>query len=373
MAEREPFINREIADEESPLARIDVDMRDDELLRRLPIFVGPKAHFQISRADEKPKMNDDFRTTRTCNTNSLRLYLGRLDFDMKSTIYYGEARFVLDDDEIKGKFHKKECTKRAGYRWQLQKAFIECRMRSETAKPSQLMVTVQDDVEYANEDFAYLKQAAKSNFAAVTLNDDVKVSWVRHRDIHLLTVGRYTYTSDQRFEAIHTPHTEEWTLRIRYPQRKDSGIYECQISTTPPIGHPVFLTIVEPITEILGGPDLFINMGSTINLTCLVRFAPEPPPSMLWAHNAQVINFDSPRGGISLVTEKGQVTTSRLLIQKAVQSDSGLYTCTPSNANAASPMVAFVADDLLACLKFMRSDTTTLSRFGRGRKFMTRG
>jgi hypothetical protein len=53
---------------------------------------------------------------------------------MKSTIYYGEARFVLDDDEIKGKFHKKERTKRAGYRWQLQKAVIECRMRSETAK-----------------------------------------------------------------------------------------------------------------------------------------------------------------------------------------------------------------------------------------------
>lgn len=51
----------------------------------------------------------------------------------------------------------------------------------------------------------------------------LQVSWVRHRDIHLLTVGRYTYTSDQRFEAMHSPHTEEWTLRIRYAQRKDSG------------------------------------------------------------------------------------------------------------------------------------------------------
>ncbi|KAJ9585992.1 hypothetical protein L9F63_020356, partial [Diploptera punctata] len=77
-----------------------------------------------------------------------------------------------------------------------------------------------------------------------------KVSWVRHRDIHLLTVGRYTYTSDQRFEAIHSPHTEDWTLRIRYPQRKDSGIYECQISTTPPIGHPVYLTVVVPLSSI---------------------------------------------------------------------------------------------------------------------------
>lgn len=95
---------------------------------------------------------------------------------------------------------------------------------------------------------------------------DMQVSWVRHRDIHLLTVGRYTYTSDQRFEAMHSPHTEEWTLRIRYAQRKDSGefrsfrcllicgsanlsgffsgIYECQISTTPPVGHFVYLTVV---------------------------------------------------------------------------------------------------------------------------------
>lgn len=72
----------------------------------------------------------------------------------------------------------------------------------------------------------------------------LQVSWMRHRDIHLLTVGRYTYTSDQRFEAIHHPHTEDFGLRIRYPQRKDSGIYECQIGTTPPMGHFVYLTIV---------------------------------------------------------------------------------------------------------------------------------
>lgn len=165
------------------------------------------------------------------------------------------------------------------------------------------------------------------------------VSWVRHRDIHLLTVGRYTYTSDQRFEALHAPHTEEWTLRIRYPQRKDSGIYECQISTTPPIGHPVNLNIVEPITDVVGGPDLFINKGSTINLTCLVKYAPEPPSAMVWSHNQEAINFDSPRGGISLVTEKGPVTSSRLLIQKAILKDSGLYTCAPSNAHPNSVRV----------------------------------
>jgi hypothetical protein len=39
----------------------------------------------------------------------------------------------------------------------------------------------------------------------------------------------------------------------------------------------------------------------------------------------QTINFDSPRGGISLVTEKGVLTTSRLLVQKAIPSDSGKH------------------------------------------------
>lgn len=53
----------------------------------------------------------------------------------------------------------------------------------------------------------------------------------------------------------------------------------------------------------------------------------------------QTINFDSPRGGISLVTEKGVLTTSRLLVQKAIQSDSGVYTCDPSNANPTSVRV----------------------------------
>jgi hypothetical protein len=35
-----------------------------------------------------------------------------------------------------------------------------------------------------------------------------QVSWLRHDDTHLLTIGRLTYTSDLRFKAIHKLYSE---------------------------------------------------------------------------------------------------------------------------------------------------------------------
>lgn len=44
----------------------------------------------------------------------------------------------------------------------------------------------------------------------------------------------------------------------------------------------------EPITTVLGGPDLYINAGSTINLTCIVQNLPIPPSFVVWTHNNEV-------------------------------------------------------------------------------------
>ena len=76
------------------------------------------------------------------------------------------------------------------------------------------------------------------------------VSWIKQNNLHLLTVGRYTYTSDLRFEASHTPHSLDWTLTIRDPQPFDSGMYQCQVSTTPHMSTNIWL-------EVKGG---FINV-----------------------------------------------------------------------------------------------------------------
>ncbi|XP_015119871.1 zwei Ig domain protein zig-8 [Diachasma alloeum] len=175
------------------------------------------------------------------------------------------------------------------------------------------------------------------------------VSWVRLRDIHILTTGAYTYTSDQRFQALHRQinghnnEWSEWTLCIKWAQERDEGIYDCQISTIPLKSHQFYLNVVVPTATILGGPEMYVGTGSTINLTCAIRFSSEPPAFIFWYYADNVLSYDSPRGGVSVITEKGTgVTTSWLLIQAAQLSDSGEYSCKPSNANIASIRVHVV-------------------------------
>lgn len=44
----------------------------------------------------------------------------------------------------------------------------------------------------------------------------------------------------------------------------------------------------EPTTQIIGAPDLYIESGSTINLTCIIENSPEPPAYIFWNHNNAV-------------------------------------------------------------------------------------
>ena len=70
-----------------------------------------------------------------------------------------------------------------------------------------------------------------------------QVSWVRQRDLHILTVGRFTYTNDQRFSALHVPGTLDWTLKILSPTQNDSGVYECHVSTNPKMSKQFHLDV----------------------------------------------------------------------------------------------------------------------------------
>lgn len=70
-----------------------------------------------------------------------------------------------------------------------------------------------------------------------------QVSWMRKRDLHILTSNIYTYTGDQRFGVIHPADSDDWDLKIEYAQQRDSGIYECQVNTEPKINLAVHLEV----------------------------------------------------------------------------------------------------------------------------------
>ncbi|KAG7300294.1 hypothetical protein JYU34_015879 [Plutella xylostella] len=185
---------------------------------------------------------------------------------------------------------------------------------------------------------------------------DRAVSWIRKRDLHILTVGVHTYSSDARFAALHTDGSDVWTMRVAPAQPRDSGAYECQVSTEPKISLSFRLTVVVSKAEILSGPELFVRAGSDINLTCIARHAPDPPSFIYWYRGTNVVNY-AQRGGISVETEQ-RTRTSRLLIARASPRDSGNYTCAPSSSDSASVVVHVVSGERPAA---MQSDTTKLA------------
>jgi len=62
--------------------------------------------------------------------------------------------------------------------------------------------------------------------------------------MHILSAGIFMYTSDLRFQVIHPDKSENWTLQIKSPQQRDSGVYECQVSTEPKMSLNYTLNVV---------------------------------------------------------------------------------------------------------------------------------
>ncbi|XP_026471362.1 uncharacterized protein LOC113375648 [Ctenocephalides felis] len=77
------------------------------------------------------------------------------------------------------------------------------------------------------------------------LQESNEVSWIRGRDLHILTSGRLTFTADPRFSVSHTPGDLSWGLVVKKAKLEDSGRYECQVNTDPKINYNVTLVVKE--------------------------------------------------------------------------------------------------------------------------------
>ncbi|KAK2583043.1 hypothetical protein KPH14_009081 [Odynerus spinipes] len=181
------------------------------------------------------------------------------------------------------------------------------------------------------------------------LGDGV-VSWIKRKNVQeLLTVGLTTYANDERFQAIHFHHSEDWTLQIKYVQGRDAGLYQCQVSTHPPTSIFLFLEVVEARAEISGPPEKFVRPGSTLELHCVVRKSTETPSYLFWYHNERMINYDLERG-VNVSTDL-MARESWLEIPRASDRHSGNYTCKPSNAVPARVLVHVFKGDNPAAMQ----------------------
>jgi len=170
---------------------------------------------------------------------------------------------------------------------------------------------------------------------------DRKVSWIRKRDLHILTFGLMSYTYDARFSVIRSANGDTWTLRIRSVQVNNEGLYECQVSSEPKISKSVRLKVVVSQAVIQGSPEMYIRSGSDIRLSCLAKELPEPPTHFTWFKGGHIFSHQSHASHAHKVSiETSQPgTENHLSIRNAATLDSGNYTCIPAGAKPASIVV----------------------------------
>ncbi|XP_058123484.1 uncharacterized protein LOC131294641 [Anopheles ziemanni] len=212
------------------------------------------------------------------------------------------------------------------------------------------------------------------------------ISWVRHHDLHILAINSDAFISDERFQALHNKQTEEWTLKIKRTRRKDTGIYECQISTMPVKSLQLYLIVLDDselvrrqddilydippssgeqhlpegkkagdvynrmyadrvndylflaaTTQILEGTMVYGYKGQNISLTCIVSYNyAERPNHIVWYHHNEIVAYESLRK-----RERSSINsiTSNHLIRNAEFDDAGNYTCAPERYASASTIV----------------------------------
>ncbi|KAK7074524.1 hypothetical protein SK128_020121, partial [Halocaridina rubra] len=93
---------------------------------------------------------------------------------------------------------------------------------------------------------------------------------------------------------------------------------------------------------LIEGPmERYIQRGSVLALTCVIHHPRgQPPNQVLWFHGTINIDYDSPRGGISVQTEIfPKRTISKVIVSNVKKSDTGEYSCSPSDY---TPAVTYV-------------------------------
>ncbi|XP_076388756.1 lachesin isoform X2 [Megachile rotundata] len=145
---------------------------------------------------------------------------------------------------------------------------------------------------------------------------DKVVSWMRSKDLHILTSGITLFSSDTRFGPQHTPGSDAWTLRLDNARKADSGKYECQVNAEPKMMYVVQLSVRDPdkpegydephsqqtrisyestapVASIMGPREQRVPSGSTITLRCVILspYQTRPIRGVQWLRDNKLLTF----------------------------------------------------------------------------------
>ncbi|KAF3425884.1 hypothetical protein E2986_10718 [Frieseomelitta varia] len=211
------------------------------------------------------------------------------------------------------------------------------------------------------------KRASRANVHARFHRNLVqpRVSWMRSKDLHILTSGNTLFSSDTRFGPQHTPGSDAWTLRLDNARKTDSGKYECQVNTEPKMMYAVQLSVRDPdkpegydephsqqtrisyestapVAAIMGPREQRVPSGSTITLRCVILspYQTRPIRGVQWLRDNKLLTFQAARGGISVETERGAArTVSELTLATVTPRDVGKYSCRPTEGRTDTVML----------------------------------
>lgn len=71
-----------------------------------------------------------------------------------------------------------------------------------------------------------------------------------------------------KMQVIRGDRSDKWTLQIKFPQLRDSGIYECQVNTEPKMSMAFRLNVVGKCSKMFSIDFIIICWGKCNGIDC---------------------------------------------------------------------------------------------------------
>jgi len=175
------------------------------------------------------------------------------------------------------------------------------------------------------------------------------VSWLRHTNPipQLMALNNLSNSLDTRVKAMVGEDWSEFVLLIRDVSPSDSGQYECQVSgpnhTTS--SKMIHLNVIATTTTIDAGPDIYVSIGSKLELTCRVYTAGIKLNYLIWRRGDKIAKFlGGENSDVELEPDKKGMFVTSLKVGTIAADSADKYECSPSPGNTAVARVHVITE-----------------------------